>query len=79
MQEYVQKSTRTTLPRNWLSESAWLPGVLNHDVIPTKFGALPSAGRFVLSGMKTAGFWGDVVCDVGTVVVVFVPAARCPL
>ena len=39
--EYVQKSTRTTLPRRPCSESGRAPGVLIHFVIPVKSGAGP--------------------------------------
>ncbi len=83
MHEYVQKSTSTTLPRSSLSDSGWSPGVLNHAVIPVKFGARPRSGRFVLLAMNTDGFCGDVGVAAGAVVVVVVvvvaPAARCPL
>ena len=40
--------------------SGWLPGVLNHAVMPVKFGARPRSGRFVLLAMNTAGFCGEV-------------------
>src|ERR1700693_4264736 len=79
MHEYVQKSTSTTLPRRWLNVRAWLPGVLNHAVMPVKFGARPRLGRFVLLAMNTAAFCGDVPVACGAVVVVARPAARCPL
>src|ERR1700683_4843496 len=81
MQEYVQKSTRTTLPRNSLSDRGLSPGVLNQAVIPVKFGARPKFGRFVLLAMNTDGFCGDVGAAgaVVVVVVVFAPAARWPL
>src|ERR1700730_9970658 len=41
MHEYVQKSTRTTLPRSPLSDSVLPPGVFSQAVIPVKFGAGP--------------------------------------
>ena len=50
MQEYVQKSTRTTLPRSWLRESDWLPGVLNHVVIPGENGRLTQRREVRLVG-----------------------------
>ena len=46
--------------------------------MPVKFGARPRAGRFVLLAMNTGVFCGEVP-DAGVVVVVVVPAARCPL
>src|ERR1700729_4080157 len=80
MQEYVQKSISTTLPRRSLSDSGFSPGVLNQAVIPVKFGARPKSGRFVLLAMNTDRFCGDVVVVCGAVVVVVAaPAARWPL
>src|SRR5271165_2437672 len=82
MHEYVQKSTRTTLPRSALRASGRLPGVLNQAVMPVKSGARPRFGRFVLLAMKTAGRRGLLPAVRGAVVVVVVvlaPAARCPL
>ena len=40
-QEYVQKSTRTTLPRSCCSDSGLPPGVLIQAVMPAKSGAGP--------------------------------------
>ena len=41
MQEYVQKSTSTTLPRSCRSVSGWPPGVFSHVLIPVNSGAGP--------------------------------------
>src|ERR1700733_10914209 len=80
MHEYVQKSTKTTLPRNSLSDRGLSPGVLNQAVIPVKFGARPKFGRFVLLAMNTGVFCGDVGAAGAVVVVVVVaPATRWPL
>ena len=40
-QEYVQKSTSTTLPRSLVSESGFEPGVLIHAPIPWEVGRRP--------------------------------------
>ena len=40
-QEYVQKSTSTTLPRSLRSESGCDPGVLIQVLMPAKSGAGP--------------------------------------
>ncbi len=74
MHEYVQKSTRTTLPRSWLRLSGWSPGVLNHAVMPVKLGARPRFGRSVLLAMNT-GVLVPGVLGVAVVVVVVAPAA----
>ena len=58
------------------------PGVLNHAVIPVKFGARPRLGRFVLLAMKTGVFCGAAAPVDGAVVVVVVvvaPATKWPL
>ncbi len=76
MHEYVQKSTRTTLPRSWLRLSGWSPGVLNQAVMPVKLGARPRFGRSVLLAMNTGGFrLVEVPGVVVVVVVVVAPAA----
>ena len=41
MQEYVQKSTSTTLPRSCASVSGLPPGVFSHVLIPVNSGAGP--------------------------------------
>ena len=68
------------MPRNSLSESGLFPGVLNHAVMPVKFGARPRLGRFVLLAMKTGVFCAGVTPVGGVVVVVVVvvvaPATR---
>src|SRR5271169_45326 len=45
MQEYVQKSTRTTLPLSWARVSGRLPGVLSQATMPVNGGAVPRSGR----------------------------------
>ena len=45
MQEYVQKSTSTTLPRSEASDAARPPGVFSQCEMPTKSCASPSTGR----------------------------------
>ena len=47
--------------------------------MPVKFGARPRFGRLVLLAMNTGGFCVPPVAGRGFVVVVVVPAARCPL
>src|SRR5262245_28910406 len=50
MQEYAQKSTSTTLPRNDSSVSGALPWVLNHWLMPPIAGAGPQSDSPLTSG-----------------------------
>src|SRR6202020_1898951 len=43
MHEYVQKSTRTTLPLSDASDRGRSPGVLSQAEMPVKFGAVPQS------------------------------------
>src|ERR1700734_3154224 len=52
MHEYVQKSTRTTLPRSAEIESGLPPGVLIQAVICAKFGALPQLTSTVTDALQ---------------------------
>ena len=51
MQEYVQKSTRTTFPRSSLIVSGLL---LIHSLIARKGGAAPKSGSFAACGLTLA-------------------------
>ena len=45
MQEYVQKSTSTTLPLNCVRLRGRSPGVLSQATMPVKFAAGPRSGN----------------------------------
>jgi hypothetical protein len=52
MQEYVQKSMRTTLPCREASEIGDPPGVLSHWVMPKMAGARPHSWRLAASSVQ---------------------------
>ena len=56
MHVYVQKSTRTTLPRRPAIVSGRSLGVLNQSEMPTKFGALPKSSSELEPAARETAF-----------------------